>query len=92
MKMSDRLAQSEKQIRELLDRYGDLPREIQEYVCSFLDAGENALALDMLGDYVVENELPVSRAFVDDMAKVYGFMGVTKPRNIAFLKARTASG
>jgi hypothetical protein len=77
---------SEKKIRELLDRYSELPRDVKDYVCSFLDAGENELALDMLGDYVAESGLPVSRALVDDMAKVYGFMGVRKPRNIALLK------
>ena len=81
-------SESEQKVRELLDRYDELPREAKEHSCSYLDAGEYALALDVLGDYVVENDLTVSRAFVDDMAKVYGFMGVAKPRNIAFLKER----
>ncbi len=82
------LAEAEKRIRELLDRHGGLPSEVREHVCSYLDAGENEVALDMLGDYIVEHELPVSHDLVDDMAKAYGFMSVKKPRNIAFLKER----
>jgi len=79
-------SRSEKKVRELLDRYGEIPSQVRDYVCSYLDAGENELALDMLGDYIVDNDFPASRALIDDMAKVYGVMGVENPRNIAYLK------